>query len=271
MYSNLSTTIEDLWSAKEPVPGALDAIEKVLHLLTVGQLRVCESAQGAWVVNQWVKKAILLYFKYKQSMVIEGSGCNFYDKVPLLTHNWQAKDFAQAQFRLVPGAQVRYGAYLGKNVVVMPSFVNMGAFVGDRTMIDSGVTVGSCAQIGQDCHISSNVVIGGVLEPLQANPVIVEDNVFIGAGSAVVEGVHVGKGAVLSMGVHLSSSTKIYDRQTGEVTYGYVPEYAVIVPGTVPSSDGKTQLYAAIIIKKVDAKTRSKVQINYLLRDEGDV
>jgi 2,3,4,5-tetrahydropyridine-2-carboxylate N-succinyltransferase len=267
MSIELQTAIENIWAATNAdADQAKQIVNKVLSLIEQGKLRVCERLDDSWQLNEWVKKAILLSFKFNPSQVMMGAGCAYFDKVFLKTHSWQEHDFIKAGFRLVPGAWVRHATYVGKGVIVMPSFINIGAYVGDGTMIDSGVTVGSCAQIGENCHISSNVIIGGVLEPLQSNPVIIEDNVFIGAGSNIVEGVRVGRGAVLSMGVNLSTSTRIYDRETKQITYGYVPEYSVVVPGVLPSSDDQTQLYAAIIVKKVDAQTRSKTSLNELLR-----
>lgn len=242
------------------------AVEKVIGLLNSGQARVAEKIAGEWVVHQWLKKAVLLYFRLYDNSVIEGAESRFYDKVPLKFTDYSSEQFKQEGMRVVPPAAVRTGTYIGKNVVLMPSYVNIGAFVDEGTMVDTWATVGSCAQIGKNVHLSGGVGIGGVLEPLQANPTIIEDNCFIGARSEIVEGVIVEEGAVISMGVYIGQSTRIYDRETGEVHYGRVPAGAVVVPGNLPSSDGKYSLYAAIIVKKVDAKTREKVGINALLR-----
>lgn len=241
-------------------------IDKVMSAIDSGQIRVAEQKNGEWIVNEWVKKAILLSFTQYENKILSHEGLKYYDKIPLKFANFKEMDFANAGFRVVPGAVVRYGSYIAKNVVLMPSFVNIGAYVGEGTLVDTWATIGSCAQIGSNCHISGGVGIGGVLEPIQANPVIIENNVFIGARSEVVEGVIVEKGSVLSMGVYLGASTRIYDRETGKVSYGRVPAYSVVVPGTLPSSDGKTQTYAAIIVKKVDEQTRQKTKINELLR-----
>lgn len=251
-----------------------DAVNETLGLLDNGEVRVCEKEGDVWKVNQWVKKAILLSFRLngnavsKQQMV-SGDALSYYDKVPLKFAKWAHKDFEKAGFRAVPGAVVRHATYIAKNVILMPSFVNLGAYVDEGTMIDTWATVGSCAQIGKNCHISGGAGIGGVLEPLQANPVIIEDDCFIGARSEIAEGVIVEKGSVISMGVYIGSSTKIIDRETGEVFYGRVPAYSVVVPGNVTSTKGdqSVSLYAAIIVKRVDEKTRSKTSINDLLRD----
>ena len=242
-------------------------IETVLNALDQGHIRVSEKIDGAWVTHQWIKKAILLSFRLKSNDLIENGAFNWFDKVPLKCKDWQNEDFVQSKFRSVPGAIVRHSAYISPNVVLMPSFVNVGAYVGTGTMVDTWVTIGSCAQIGANCHISGGVGIGGVLEPLQANPVIIEDNCFIGARSEIAEGVIVEEGAVISMGVFIGASTKIVNRDTNEVIYGRVPAYSVVVPGTFPSSlkDGPS-LSCAVIIKKVDEKTRSKTGINELLR-----
>jgi 2,3,4,5-tetrahydropyridine-2-carboxylate N-succinyltransferase len=240
------------------------AVEETLAALDAGTLRVAEKTPEGWRVNEWIKKAILLSFRLNDSAPIGGG----YDKVPLKFANWDAAKFAAAGFRAVPGAVVRRGAYIAPGAVLMPSFVNLGAYVGEGTMIDTWATVGSCAQVGKHCHISGGAGIGGVLEPLQAAPVIIEDNCFIGARSEVAEGVIVEEGAVLSMGVYLGASTKIVDRATGEISYGRVPAYAVVVPGTLPAKEpGGPSLYAAIIVKRVDAQTRAKTSINELLRN----
>lgn len=253
-----------------------DAVEYVLNGLDKGQIRVCEKVNNQWQVNQWAKKAILLSFRlnnnyFSQLKSITGDNSSFYDKVPLKFAHWKEEDFQKAGFRAVAGAIVRHSAFIGKNVVLMPSFVNLGAYVDEGTMIDTWSTVGSCAQIGKNCHISGGVGIGGVLEPLQANPVIIEDNCFIGARSEIAEGVVVEEGSVISMGVYLGASTKIIDRETGEIFYGRVPAYSVVVAGSIPSTRQDLQnnpsLYAAIIVKRVDEKTRSKTSVNDLLRD----
>lgn len=248
------------------------AVEEVLSLLDSGNLRVAEKAGDAWHVNQWVKKAVLLGFRLNDMELIEsgavfGAGAsNWWDKVPSKFAGWDAAAFKAAGFRAVPGAIVRRSAYIAKDVVLMPSFVNVGAYVGEGTMVDTWATIGSCAQIGKHCHISGGTGIGGVLEPLQAGPVIIEDNCFIGARSEVAEGVVVGEGSVISMGVFIGASTKIVDRETGEVVYGKVPPYSVVVPGSMPGKEGAPSLYCAVIVKRVDEKTRSKTGINELLR-----
>lgn len=250
------------------------AVKEALDLLDAGQLRVCEKKENGWVVNQWLKKAILLSFRLNDNFLSKttnetGNSISFFDKVPLKFSNWEEEDFRKAGFRAVNGAVVRHSAFIAKNVVLLPSFVNLGAYVDEGSMIDTWATVGSCAQIGKHCHISGGAGIGGVLEPLQANPVIIEDNCFIGARSEIAEGVIVGTGSVISMGVYIGASTKIIDRETGEVFYGKVPPYSVVVPGNVAtkSKNGDVSLYAAVIVKKVDEKTRSKTSINDLLRD----
>lgn len=242
------------------------AVEQVLSMLDNGSARVAEKIAGEWVVHQWLKKAVLLSFRINDNEVMDGAENRFFDKVPMKYAGYTDAQFRADGVRIVPPAAVRRGSYIGKNVVVMPSYVNIGAYVGEGSMVDTWATVGSCAQIGKNVHLSGGVGIGGVLEPLQANPTIIEDNCFIGARSEVVEGVIVEEGAVLSMGVYISQSTRIYDRETGEITYGRVPAGAVVVPGTIPAKDGSHSLYAAIIVKKVDAQTRAKVGINALLR-----
>lgn len=247
-----------------------DAVQNALDQLDAGQMRIAEKIDGAWSVNQWLKKAVLLSFRLNDMNTISGGpdGSSWWDKVPSKFNGWDADKFKQAGFRAVPNAIVRHSAYIAKNVVLMPSFVNLGAHVGEGTMVDTWATIGSCAQIGKNCHISGGTGIGGVLEPLQAGPVIIEDNVFIGARSEVAEGVIVEEGAVISMGVFLGASTKIIDRETGKIHFGRIPAYSVVVPGTLP---GKTpeapHLACAVIVKRVDAKTRSKTSINQLLRD----
>ena len=242
------------------------AVSEAIALLNSGEARVAEKIDGEWVVHQWLKKAVLLFFRLHNNDVMEGAESRFYDKVPLKYADYTAEQFAADGVRIVPPAAVRTGSFVGKNVVVMPSYVNIGAYDGEGSMVDTWATVGSCAQIGKNVHLSGGVGIGGVLEPLQANPTIIEDNCFIGARSEIVEGVIVEEGAVISMGVYIGQSTRIYDRETGEVHYGRVPAGAVVVPGNLPGKDGKYSLYAAIIVKKVDAKTRAKVGINALLR-----
>lgn len=277
MSTQLSNTIENGWDSRASITPATkgelrEAVEHVLAALDAGKLRVAEKKDGEWVVNQWVKQAILLSFRLNDNAVIYGPGTPavrtaWFDKVPLKFNGWEDADFRNAGFRAVPGSFVRHGSFVDTGVVLMPSFINIGAHVGAGTMVDTWVTIGSCAQIGKHCHISGGVGIGGVLEPLQANPVIIEDNCFIGARSEVAEGVVVEEGSVISMGVFLGASTKIVYRETGAVTYGRVPAYSVVVPGTLP---GKTpdapHLAAAIIVKRVDEKTRSKTSINELLR-----
>ena len=249
-----------------------EAVASVLAGLNDGSIRVAErQSVGKWNVNQWVKKAVLISFRLEDNQVMSANGTNgfpqFYDKVPTKFANYTAEDFAKGGFRVVPPATARRGSFIGKNVVLMPSYVNIGAYVDEGSMVDTWATVGSCAQIGKNVHLSGGVGIGGVLEPVQAGPVIIEDNCFIGARSEVVEGVVIEENAVLSMGVYIGQSTKIYDRETGEVHYGRVPAGSVVVPGSLPSACGKYSLYAAIIVKKVDAQTRAKTAINDLLRD----
>ena len=242
------------------------AVEAAIALLDSGQARVAEKIADEWVTHQWLKKAVLLSFRINDNQVMDGAENRFFYKVPMKFADYTHERFVAEGMRVVPPAAVRKGSFIGKNVVLMPSYVNIGAYVGEGTMVDTWATVGSCAQIGKNVHLSGGVGIGGVLEPLQANPTIIEDNCFIGARSEVVEGVIIEEGAVLSMGVYISQSTRIYDRETGEVTYGRVPAGAVVVPGSIPSKDGSHSLYAAIIVKRVDAQTRAKVGINALLR-----
>jgi len=278
MTDSLITAIEAAWEDRASVTlghPVRDAVDQALALLDSGAARVAEpDGKGGWQVNQWLKKAVLLSFRLNDNLVVEGgaAGAPAYDKVPLKFAGWGENRFRDAGFRVVPGAVVRRGAHISKGAVLMPSFVNIGAYVGENTMIDTWATVGSCAQIGANVHISGGAGIGGVLEPLQAEPVIIGDNAFIGARAEVAEGVRVGEGAVLSMGVYLGASTKIVDRQTGEVHMGAVPPYAVVVPGSMPGKplpDGTPgpSLYCAVIVKTVDAQTRSKTGINELLRD----
>ncbi|MGI0152325.1 MULTISPECIES: 2,3,4,5-tetrahydropyridine-2,6-dicarboxylate N-succinyltransferase [Pseudidiomarina] len=246
--------------------GLADDLAQVIDSIDKGELRVAEKIDNQWVVHQWLKKAVLLSFRTNDNGLMEGGETRFFDKVPSKFASYDEARFRAEGMRVVPPAQVRKGAYIGRNVVLMPSYVNIGAYVDSGTMVDTWATVGSCAQIGKNVHLSGGVGIGGVLEPLQANPTIIEDNCFIGARSEIVEGVIVETGAVISMGVYISQSTRIYDRETGEIHYGRVPAGAVVVPGTLPSKDGTHGLYAAIIVKKVDAQTRAKVSINELLR-----
>ncbi|MBV8467692.1 MAG: 2,3,4,5-tetrahydropyridine-2,6-dicarboxylate N-succinyltransferase [Burkholderiales bacterium] len=247
-------------------PEVRDAVESVIAGLDKGELRVAKKLDGQWVVNEWIKKAVLLSFRAKDNVVMDGGETRFFDKVDSKFASWDEAAFRSAGFRVVPPAMARRGSYIAKNAVLMPSYVNIGAYVDEGTMVDTWATVGSCAQIGKNVHLSGGVGIGGVLEPLQASPTIIEDNCFIGARSEIVEGVIVEEGAVISMGVYIGQSTRIYDRETGEVSYGRVPAGAVVVSGNLPSNDGKYSLYCAVIVKKVDAKTRSKVGINELLR-----
>ncbi len=243
------------------------ALDEIVKGLNAGRLRVAEKQGGAWVTHQWLKKAVLLYFRTHDNEVMPAAGASaWFDKVPLRFEHYTDAQFRDGGFRVVPPATVRTGAYIGRNVVLMPSYVNIGAYVGEGTMVDTWATVGSCAQIGRNVHLSGGVGIGGVLEPLQANPTIIEDNCFIGARSEVVEGVIVEADSVLSMGVFIGQSTKIYDRATGEVHYGRVPSGSVVVPGSLPSSDGSHSLACAVIVKRVDAATRAKTSINELLR-----
>src|SRR6056300_1214636 len=246
----------------------LEAIKQTIKLTDEGKIRVAEKKGSAWIVHQWIKKAILLSFKTNEMQTLAGPYATWWDKVRGKTAGWGREEHKKAGFRMVPNGVVRHGSFIGKNVVLMPSFVNIGAYVDEGTMVDTWVTVGSCAQIGKNCHLSGGVGIGGVLEPMQANPTIVEDNCFIGARSEVVEGVIVGEGSVLSMGVFIGQSTKIIHRDTGEVIFGKIPPYSVVVSGSLPSKDGKgPSLYCAVIIKQVDEKTRSKTSINDLLRE----
>lgn len=243
------------------------ALAEAVNLLDTGKVRVAEKKEGQWQVNQWLKKAVLLYFRVHDSQVIPGGFTNYFDKVPVKFRPEDSQSMAAAGIRIVPPSVARKGAYIAPNTILMPSYVNIGAYVDSGTMIDTWATVGSCAQIGKKVHLSGGVGIGGVLEPVQASPTIIEDNCFIGARSEVVEGVIVEEGSVISMGVYLGQSTRIYNRETGTITYGRIPAGSVVVPGNLPSSDGKYSLYCAVIVKQVDAKTREKVEINELLRN----
>ena len=243
------------------------AVEQTIASLSAGELRVAEKSGKNWIVNQWVKKAILVSFKLRENKITDTGYTKFYDKLTSKFQNIEETYLKENNIRIVPQAIAREGTYVGKNVVLMPSFMNIGAYVDDGSMVDTWATVGSCAQIGKNVHLSGGVGIGGVLEPLQANPTIIEDNCFIGARSEIVEGVIVKKNSVISMGVYIGQSTKIYDRETGEVSYGVIPEGSVVVSGSLPSKDQKYSLYCAVIVKKVDEKTRAKVGINELLRE----
>lgn len=274
--SNLADVINDAWDRRDQLgdpavrtPKLEEAVSTTLVQLDKGEVRVAEPAADGWVVNEWVKKAVLLSFRLTGNKMISGGvgEGSWYDKVPSKFTGWSEPDFEKAGFRAVPPAAVRYGSFIAPGAVLMPSYVNIGAYVGEGSMIDTWATVGSCAQIGANCHISGGAGIGGVLEPIQAAPVIIEDNCFIGARSEVAEGVRVREGAVLSMGVFLGASTKIVDRQTGQVVYGEVPPYAVVVPGTLPGENGGPSLACAVIVKTVDERTRAKTAINDLLRD----
>jgi 2,3,4,5-tetrahydropyridine-2-carboxylate N-succinyltransferase len=249
------------------VPGDLSsALSEIVDGLNQGRLRVAEKIDGSWVTHQWLKKAVLLYFRAHDNRVIDGGATKYFDKVPMRFAGYSDADFRQGGFRVVPPAVARTGAFIARNVVMMPSYVNIGAYVDEGTMVDTWATVGSCAQIGKNVHLSGGVGIGGVLEPLQANPTIIEDHCFIGARSEIVEGVIVEAHSVISMGVFIGQSTKIYDRATGEVLYGRVPSGSVVVPGSLPSSDATYSLACAVIVKRVDAQTRAKTSINELLR-----
>src|SRR6266550_3135500 len=274
MTSNLQAVIERVWDERDSVgPGtkgeARQAVDAAVAALDRGEARIAEKDGDEWTVHQWLKKAVLLSFRLNPMEAISGGpgGAHWWDKVPSKFAGWGGKEFATAGFRSVPGAIVRRGAYIAPGAVLMPSFVNIGARVGEGAMVDTWATVGSCAQIGRNVHISGGAGIGGVLEPLQAGPVIIEDDCFVGARSEVAEGVVVERGSVLSMGVFLGASTKIVDRATGEVHYGKVPAYSVVVPGSLPGKDGGPSLACAVIVKRVDERTRSKTSINELLRD----
>ena len=269
---DLIDTVEAAFEARAEItpanvsPAVREAVEAALALLDAGTVRVAEPAAGGWQVNEWLKKAVLLSFRIADNAVMDGGYGRFFDKVPTKFADFGAADFAAQGARVVPPATVRRGAYIAPGVVLMPSYVNIGAYVDSGSMVDTWATVGSCAQIGKNVHLSGGVGIGGVLEPLQAAPTIIEDDCFIGARSEVVEGVVVERGAVLSMGVFIGQSTRIYHRETGEITYGRVPAGAVVVSGSLPAADGSHSLYCAVIVKQVDLKTRAKVGINALLR-----
>jgi len=267
-------TIEDAWESRASInpanapKGLREAVEEVIAGLDAGKLRVAEKRDGQWITHQWIKKAVLLSFRLEDNRLIPGGETQYYDKVASKFASYDAEKFSKEGFRVVPPAMARRGAFIARNAVLMPSYVNIGAYVDEGTMVDTWATVGSCAQIGKNVHLSGGVGIGGVLEPIQANPVIIEDNCFIGARSEVVEGVIVEENSVLSMGVYLGQSTKIYNRATGEVSYGRIPPGSVVVSGGLPSPDGRYSLYCAVIVKQVDAKTRAKTGINELLRGD---
>ncbi|MFN3608724.1 MAG: 2,3,4,5-tetrahydropyridine-2,6-dicarboxylate N-succinyltransferase [Hyphomonas sp.] len=275
MTDALARVIDAAWEERDALSTSTtgevrDAVDAAISLLDSGEARVAtKDADGSWTVHQWLKKAVLLSFRLNANGVVAGSpgGGAWWDKVPSKFEGWGAKEYQEAGFRAVPPSAVRRGAFIAKNAVLMPSYVNIGAYVGEGTMIDTWASVGSCAQVGAGCHISAGTGIGGVLEPLQANPTIIEDNCFIGARSEVVEGVVVGEGSVLAMGVFITQSTKIVYRNTGEIIYGKVPPYSVVVPGTLPDPKGGPSLACAVIVKTVDAQTRSKTGVNELLRD----
>ncbi|MBV7485640.1 2,3,4,5-tetrahydropyridine-2,6-dicarboxylate N-succinyltransferase [Bordetella sp. BOR01] len=272
MTLDLQTTIENAWENRvnlSPVDATAEvreAVEQTIAALDLGRLRVAEKTEAGWIVHQWIKKAVLLSFRLQDNAIMGQAPMQFYDKVPLKFAEYGDAAFKHGGYRVVPPAVARRGAFIASNVVLMPSYVNIGAYVDEGTMVDTWATVGSCAQIGKNVHLSGGVGIGGVLEPLQANPTIIEDNCFIGARSEVVEGVVVEENSVLAMGVFLSQSTKIFDRATGKVTYGRVPSGSVVVPGSLPSEDGSHSLACAVIVKRVDAQTRAKTSINELLR-----
>ena len=275
--ATLRFEIESAWERRamltpEEIEGATKpAVERVIALLEKGRARVAEpDGNGGWAVNEWLKKAVLLYFRTQEMELVEGYPAPFWDKVPARFADFDEADFRKLGARVVPGAVVRAGSHIGKDTVLMPSFVNIGAYVGEGTMVDTWATVGSCAQVGKHCHLSGGAGIGGVLEPLQASPTIIEDHCFIGARSEVVEGVVVGHHSVIGMGVFIGQSTRIYNRMTKEITYGYVPPGSVVVSGSLPAADGSHSLYCAVIVKQVDEKTRSKTSVNELLRGLAD-
>ena len=275
MTQQIQATIEAAWedraniSVKSASPGVIDAVEHVIALLNSGQLRVAtRQSVGQWQTHQWIKKAVLLSFRLKDNEIMKAGALGFYDKVQTKFAHMDDEGMKATGVRVVPPAVARRGSFIGKGVILMPSYVNIGAYVDEGTMVDTWATVGSCAQIGKNVHLSGGVGIGGVLEPMQAGPTIIEDNCFIGARSEIVEGVVVEENSVISMGVFIGASTKIYDRATGKVLYGRVPSGSVVVPGTLPSADGKYGLYCAVIVKQVDAQTRAKTSINELLRGD---
>jgi 2,3,4,5-tetrahydropyridine-2-carboxylate N-succinyltransferase len=272
-YEPLQTTIDLAWESRTQIspassPKVLEAVEASVSELNAGRLRVAEKVDGQWVTHQWLKKAVLLYFRLHDNKLMKGGEvAQFFDKVPLKFSHLSEAQLRESGVRVVPPAVARHGSYVAPGAVLMPSYVNIGAYVGEGTMVDTWATVGSCAQIGANVHLSGGVGIGGVLEPLQAGPTIIEDNCFIGARSEVVEGVVIEENSVLSMGVYIGQSTPIYDRATGEVSYGRVPAGSVVISGTLPKDNGRYSMYAAIIVKRVDAQTRAKTSLNDLLRD----
>ncbi len=274
LMSELETLIDKAWEDRASIDAASasaelrDGVNQALTDLDQGRARIAEKIDGDWVVHQWLKKAVLLSFRLQDNVPMGDGPLQFYDKVPTKFDGFGEADFGAGGYRVVPPAVARRGSYIARNVVLMPSYINIGAYVDEGTMIDTWATVGSCAQVGKNVHISGGVGLGGVLEPMQANPTIIEDNCFIGARSEVVEGVIVEENSVLSMGVFIGASTKIYDRTTGEIIYGRVPSGSVVVPGSLPSPDGKVSLYCAVIVKRVDAQTRAKTAINELLRGD---
>ncbi|MCD2166959.1 2,3,4,5-tetrahydropyridine-2,6-dicarboxylate N-succinyltransferase [Comamonas koreensis] len=274
MTQQLQTIIESAWEARTTLSPAsapkeiVDAVDHVINALDKGELRVAtREGVGQWTVHQWIKKAVLLSFRLKDNALVQAGDLNFYDKVPTKYAGMSEADIAATGVRVVPPAVARRGSYVAKGAILMPSYVNIGAYVGEGTMVDTWATVGSCAQVGKNVHLSGGVGLGGVLEPLQANPTIIEDNCFIGARSEIVEGVIVEENSVISMGVYISQSTKIYNRMTGEVSYGRVPSGSVVVSGSMPAKDGSHSLYCAVIVKQVTPETRAKTSINDLLRD----
>ncbi len=272
--SKLQAVIEQAWERRADIspakaaPALKRAVADTIELLDQGRLRVAEKTRGSWTTHQWIKKAVLLSFRLQDNFVMKDGHARYYDKVASKFAAYTPQAFRRGGFRVVPPAAARKGAYIAKNVVLMPSFVNIGAYVDEGTMVDTWATVGSCAQIGRNVHLSGGVGIGGVLEPLQASPTIVEDGCFIGARSEIVEGVVVEEGSVISMGVFIGASTRIYHRQTGEILYGRVPAGSVVVPGSLPAADGRCSLYCAVIVKQVDARTRARTSINELLRSD---
>ena len=274
MTQQLQTIIESAWENRTTLSSAtapkeiVDAVDHVINALDKGELRVAtRESVGKWTVHQWIKKAVLLSFRLKDNSLVQAGDLNFYDKVPTKYAGMSEADIAATGVRVVPPAVARRGSFVAKGAILMPSYVNIGAYVGEGTMVDTWATVGSCAQVGKNVHLSGGVGLGGVLEPLQANPTIIEDNCFIGARSEIVEGVIVEENSVVSMGVYISQSTKIFNRMTGEVTYGRIPSGSVVVSGSMPSKDGSHSLYCAVIVKQVTAETRAKTSINDLLRD----
>ncbi len=271
--NDLQSTIEQAYERRADItPRNVDtlvkeAVDEVINRLDAGKFRVAEKQGDDWVVHEWIKKAVLLSFRIQDNTFMKGGFTNYFDKVSSKYADFNSRDFRECGVRVVPPASARRGAYIASGVVLMPSYVNIGAYVDEGTMVDTWATVGSCAQIGKDVHLSGGVGIGGVLEPLQAKPTIIEDNCFIGARSEIVEGVIIGEGSVISMGVYIGQSTRIYNRETGDISFGWVPPGAVVVPGNLPSVDGNYSLYCAVIVKQVDEKTRSKVGINELLRN----